>query len=343
MDYKEKFKELSNNTVHGDGTYLEHCFGVYTILKNINADIDVCKAGLYHSVYGSEHFNPSINISRNDVVGLIGTISEDLVFKFCNIRDRFNIILNNSFKFNPYVDKALTQIEYANLREQYQRTQSTDLSQMCDALMQKISLFDQKYEHHIIDNKDLYIFDTLFESADIEYINQYCLNSVYKPEHSSNDMNYEQDSRFVSFISPNELHQSKLLPAIEKISSFLQKNIYLGYHYINHYTLNTSVSEHCDSSESGHYTILVFPNKYWEDGWGGEIAFYDKGNVHKLIKFVPGRVIVFDSKLAHKVLPLTRNARKDRYSIAIKCCDDSGLDTFKEIYNIHTKVNRNEF
>jgi hypothetical protein len=272
---------------------------------------------------------------------LIGPIAEDLVFKFSNIKNRFETILTNGFKFNPYIDKSLTQIEYANLQEQYLRSKNPMLLEMCNSLMHKLTLYNTvDVEQHVIDNKDLFIFDNLFEKSDIEYINQYCLNSLYKPEHSSNDMNYELDSRFVSLISPDELKNSKLLPMVKKVGKYLEKDIYLGYQYINHYTLNTSVSEHSDGSESGHYTILIFPNKYWESTWGGELAFFGKDKVHKLISFVPGRVVMFDSRISHKVLPLTRSARRDRYSIAIKCCNDVGLESFSKVYKIHTKVEK---
>lgn len=343
MNYIEYFKNISDNINHGNSNYFDHCLTVHSILKSMNADEDVCKAGLYHSVYGTEHFSSRVEVTKQELISLIGDVAEDLVFKFCNIKNRFETILTNGFKFNSYIDKALTQIEYANLQEQYQRNQDIKLLEMCEALIKKLSLYNLDFECHSINNKEVYIFDRLFEQADIEFINQFCLNSVYRPEHSSNDMNYEIDSRFVSLMSPDELQQSKIIPALGKISQAMQKDLYLGYQYINHYTLNTSVSEHTDSSEPGHYTVLIFPNKYWEDTWGGELAFFDCGNVHKLLRFAPGRVIVFDSRLSHKVLPLTRNARKDRYSIAIKCCDESGIKTFSNVYNIHTRINKDEF
>lgn len=343
MDYKAELQKIISNQLHGDGNYHQHCFGVYDILSSIGADIEVCKAGLFHSVYDSEYFSTNENISRNDIRNIIGVVSEDLVYKFCNIRNRFTCILDNSFKLNPYEDKALTQIEYANLKEQHQRNHDPKILEMSNMLMQKLSLYNLDFENYSINNKELYIFDNIFDDADVEYLNQYCLNSVYKPEHSSNDMNYDMDSRFVAMISPEELQNSKILPGLERVSNYLRKNLYIAYQYINHYTLNTSVSAHTDSSNPGEYTVLIFPNKYWQDTWGGEIVFFEKGNVHKLIQFVPGRVIVFDSRLSHKVLPLTRNARKDRYSIALKCCDYSAIDKFSKIYNIHTKVGENEF
>lgn len=342
MTYKDDFKNLSENILHGNSDYFSHCFSVHDILLSIGADVEICKAGLYHSIYGSDNFQTENNISREIIVESIGPIAENLVFKFCNIRNRFDCILNNSFKFNPYEDKALTQIEYANLKEQYQRSNDSKLLEMCEMLMHKLSLYNLDFEQYIVNNKELYIFDNIFESADIEHLNQYCLNSLYRPEHSSNDMNYEKDSRFVALMSPDELKNSKILSGVKKVCTSLKQDLFIGYQYINHYALNTSVSAHSDSSDSGQYTILIFPNKYWEDTWGGEIAFFETGNVHKLIKFVPGRVIVFDSRILHQVLPITRNARKDRYSIALKCCNELGLNDFKKIYDIHTKVEKDE-
>lgn len=340
MDYKQHFKNISKNLPHGDSDYYTHCFGVYDILKSINADTNVCKAGLYHSIYDSEYFSAENNVTREEIIKLIGSEAEDLVYRFCNIKNRFNVILTNSFKFPPEIDKSLTQIEYANLKEQYLRSKNNQLIDMCDALLNKLSFYNNTFEQHKIDNKDLFVFDNLLNSSEIEYINQYCLNSLYKPEHSSNEMNYELDSRFVSVMSPDELENSNLLVTIKKISNILNQDLYIGFQYINHYTLNTSVSKHTDSSNSGQYTILIYPNKYWEDTWGGEIAFYDNSKINKMLDFVPGRVLVFDSRIEHKVMPLTRNSRRDRYSIALKCCVESGLDNFNKAYKVHTKVER---
>ena len=67
-------------------------------------------------------------------------------------------------------------------------------------------------------------------------------------------------------------------------------------------------------------TILIFANKYWEESWGGELKIYEDQNsiVNRVIDFVPGRIIIFDSKIEHKVLPLTPCAKNDRFSLAIK-------------------------
>jgi hypothetical protein len=341
MEYIEKFKQLSADKMHGDKDYFSHCINIYNILIGLGADTTICKAGLYHSIYGNDYFDGISNISRDDIRNIIGDEPEELAFIFCQFRNRFQNILENTFKLPPETDKALTLIEYANLKEQSNRAHDSNLLNMCDLLMQKLNLYNANFEHYMVDNKELFIFDNVFERADVEYLNQYCLNSVYKPEHSSSEMNYERDSRFAATMSPQELKNAKILPAIKKICSSTQKNLYLGHQYINHYGLNTSVSEHCDSSFSGQYTILIYPNKYWEDSWGGEIAFYNKTNVHRMINFKPGRVLMFDSRISHKVLPITINARKDRYSIAVKCCDDTGLENFEKICKVHTKVEKN--
>ena len=341
MEYIEKFKQLSTDKMHGDQDYFSHCINIYNILISAGANTTVCKAGLYHSIYGNDYFDGISNITRDNVRDIIGNQSEELAFMFCQFRNRFQNILENSFKLPPEIDKSLTLIEYANLKEQLNRVQDSNLSQMCDLLMQKLNLYNANFEHYIIDGKELYIFDDIFEKADVEFLNQYCLNSAYKPEHSSNDMNYERDSRFAALMSPEELTNANILPAITKICSSIQKDLYLGHQYINHYGLNTSVSEHCDGSFPGQYTILVFPNKYWEDSWGGEIAFYSNSNVHRMINFKPGRILMFDSRISHKVLPINRNARKDRFSIAVKCCDNIGLENFEKICKVHTKVEKN--
>jgi Rps23 Pro-64 3,4-dihydroxylase Tpa1-like proline 4-hydroxylase len=181
---------------------------------------------------------------------------------------------------------------------------------------------------------ELYIFDTLLETNDIDFINSYCLNSLYKPEHKSDIDTTELDSRFSCTMSRDDLIKSNLIPSIERIATTLNTTVHVGHHYINHYSLMTNVAKHVDSSFSDFMTILVFPNKYWNREWGGEIAFYsEKSEQHTLVEYKPGRIIVFDSRIAHKVLPMNQSAKKDRYSIAIKCSTDIGLENFKKVFS----------
>ena len=44
--------------------FYDHCYGVYSFLKERALPEYVCLAGLYHSIYGTEYFKPGVNINR---------------------------------------------------------------------------------------------------------------------------------------------------------------------------------------------------------------------------------------------------------------------------------------
>lgn len=61
----------------------------------------------------------------------------------------------------------------------------------------------------------------------------------------------------------------------------------------------------------------------------GDIKFYSENSpFHKVVDFKPGRVIVFDSNIRHKVMPLSSIAERDRFSITIKGCTFLGLPRY---------------
>ena len=95
----------------------------------------------------------------------------------------------------------------------------------------------------------------------------------------------------------------------------------------------TSTGRHTDSALPNTFTILIFCNKYWEEPWGGELKIYkDKSKTHSIIDYVAGRVVVFDSRIEHKVMPLTHAAKKDRFTIAVKCSNIEGLQHLISMY-----------
>ena len=88
-----KFKELTNFFIengadavaHTDKTYMAHGIGVYNDLKKWGCDEDVCNAGLFHSIYGTELFQGFTlpTDRRNDLVELIGEHAEKLAYVNC--------------------------------------------------------------------------------------------------------------------------------------------------------------------------------------------------------------------------------------------------------------------
>lgn len=126
-------KEKTKGIAHNDQEFHEHCYNVYKILKKLGQNEDVCLAGLYHSIYDTDAFKLDIKIDRKEVVEQIGKRAEDLVWSFCQLDNKENYLLQEY----PNL-KDLFYISYANMLEQRNKLQETDIETMI-----------AKYEHKL--------------------------------------------------------------------------------------------------------------------------------------------------------------------------------------------------
>ncbi len=70
---------------HPSGTLLEHLRGTYEQLDRWGCSKDLCLAGLYHSVYGTEKFRKrTVPLEARDAVrGAIGEQAEEIAYLYC--------------------------------------------------------------------------------------------------------------------------------------------------------------------------------------------------------------------------------------------------------------------
>ena len=91
---------------HTNKSYLAHCIGVHNDLKKWGGDEELCRAALYHSMYGTELFQDfALPIGRRDEVAeMIGERAEYLVYVNCAMqRDTFDALQEQVE--GPYVIK----------------------------------------------------------------------------------------------------------------------------------------------------------------------------------------------------------------------------------------------
>ena len=113
------FKYLMDHTKdypHTGRSFSEHLWNVYQYLEhNLRASPAACKAGLWHSAYGTSAYKQNKgdpNFTRDIVRGFIGEEAEDLVHQFCSFKSpRTPKILESG-------NKDLMMIEFANLVDQ---------------------------------------------------------------------------------------------------------------------------------------------------------------------------------------------------------------------------------
>ena len=57
---------------HTDKSYLAHLIAVYRLLESQGYPQDVCRAGMFHSIYGTEKFQGfTLHLERRDEAGAI--------------------------------------------------------------------------------------------------------------------------------------------------------------------------------------------------------------------------------------------------------------------------------
>jgi hypothetical protein len=125
QDKFEFLKELTSSSKHLRKSFYEHLFNVYTHLKEQKLPEEVCNAGLFHSIYGTEFYDFYSNrITRDVVRGYIGEYAEELVHIFCSMKkNRFDAIVDNALGLSKRQQTDLCHVEFANLWDQNEHGQ----------------------------------------------------------------------------------------------------------------------------------------------------------------------------------------------------------------------------
>ena len=103
----------ADKTRHSGRTLFEHLKGVHDLLRDWDNPEEVCLAGLYHSIYGTDTFHHKSLADRGRLKDMIGEHAEFLVHCF-STKDRplFESIDDDLIR------TQLMEIEVANLIEQ---------------------------------------------------------------------------------------------------------------------------------------------------------------------------------------------------------------------------------
>jgi len=123
----EYIKEKTIFLKHSGQSFFEHLYNTFLILKTQNLPEDICIAGLFHSIYGTEFYRPNLSIKESEIEGLIGSRANQLVKCFSE-NNRYEKILSNYFNLNDEDDLFLTYILYANEIEQARRISTNDFT-----------------------------------------------------------------------------------------------------------------------------------------------------------------------------------------------------------------------
>lgn len=326
----ERFTELVNQSPLANRVFINHCIDVYTLLKKQNESEEVCNAGLYHSIYGTSYLNVTLQTIENDrdlIKKEIGEYAEKLVYEMCSLKDREFDIVTGNFNWDNQTLSDIVKICRANLITLNSDNYCIELYNIIlDSLSRGVNPFLENSMRG-----DIKIIDNLLPYQYQMRLFDFTVKSKYTTNHKSNRYGKDKIStrRFASVMDKDDFSRSKLFPYIKKIANQIGQDLFITDCYIGHYSKATSSDCHVDSCTENQISILIYPNNEWQDLWAGDIKFYSEDSpFHKLVDFKPGRVVVFDSTIKHKVMPLSSLAEADRFSIAIKTCTFLGLSDY---------------
>ena len=120
--HQDKFallRSITGTQPHRNKTFYQHLLNVHDYLKSHNAPQEVCDAGLFHSIYGTELYDfHDSRVTRPLILSLIGEYAEELVHIFCTTKDRFKAIVGNEMGLSTRQARDLCCVEFANKWDQ---------------------------------------------------------------------------------------------------------------------------------------------------------------------------------------------------------------------------------
>ena len=146
------FKDLTNYIIslgaadisHTDKTYLAHAIGVYNDMKAWQGSDDLCRAALFHSIYGTQGFQSfTLPMDRQpELRSLIGDYAEKIAFANC-FMDRASLDAQIGKMTGPYpIVHRITREEFVLSKEEYEDLLRVHL---CDWLEQVERANDWNY------------------------------------------------------------------------------------------------------------------------------------------------------------------------------------------------------
>src|SRR6516164_1269719 len=98
---------------HTHKSYLAHLIAVYRLLETQGCAKDVCRAGMFHSIYGTERFRGfTLPLERRtEVRALIGERAERLAYLNCAMnRASFDRALDQETAAYPIIDRITGEV-----------------------------------------------------------------------------------------------------------------------------------------------------------------------------------------------------------------------------------------
>jgi hypothetical protein len=160
--------------------------------------------------------------------------------------------------------------------------------------------FSQK-EITLSSGKKIFVFDNLITHYKMSLLFSYIMNSKYSFNGCSSPFHLGDKQYLQCIFGPEDLKNFGILddtvndiigPHVENLKP-VRSYFFVSDHTTKHYY-------HCDS---GVMTFLYYPVLEWQPEYGGETQFADDSvsEIEYTSMYKPGRIILFDSKIPHRM------------------------------------------
>jgi hypothetical protein len=177
-------------------------------------------------------------------------------------------------------------------------------------------------------NKNIYIFDNVFESHLAQKFYIFILNSFFKINFLSDssvlDYHNKFSNSFGSSFSPDDVESLgflKNLPdEIKNKFNICPKN--MSRCLINIISPMNAYHPHDDSGKnvkwgSIKWSLIYYVNLKWQIEWAADTLFLDENRekIEYFTQCIPNRIVIFDATIPHIIRPSTIIAPQHRFSI----------------------------
>jgi len=169
-------------------------------------------------------------------------------------------------------------------------------------------------------NKDIYIFDLVYESHHTQKFYNFVINSFFKLNlKDTNSLDYANINSFGARYSIEDIKEMGII-------DFLPNNIKSKFNIseetckrglVNAVTSNSVYHPHDDSDDNAKWSFLYYANMKWDLEWGADTLFLDddRQNINTVVQCKPNRVVIFDATIPHMIRPSTTIAPQYRFSV----------------------------
>jgi SM-20-related protein len=140
-------KDRTEGIPHSSTDLFHHLYNTAMTIESMKGvPHHIINAGLYHSIYGTEYFDPELEVTKEEVIEQIGEKAENLVHLFCTLKNRYDSILNNTGNWDAETHFGLLLLELANMLEMMERqAPSEERNKRVEALDAAINKYDRKF------------------------------------------------------------------------------------------------------------------------------------------------------------------------------------------------------